>query len=301
MSILKLSDDSPDSKRSEHVKTASVSFGEVYIQGSNGTGSDVEMDFEVTPITSPRRGKGKKHARVLLPPGDGESMDREPLLPESSVTEGYTQSNACALKHRFGVRIHSGFSDRSSPKTKADKASFCDNEISSHPNEISGRQRQPSPTTYSEVIILDSIPSGPWPIKRSASLESRDNPFVPGSDLCKEAEEILQKATIIRDRFILSDETGDTPDGEVTSETKSQPNFPGNGKDCSVVEEELSPQTSAPVNTAPNAKARQNGKIDDTVSPTAVKVEVGGGQSDGLTVIGDAKDKKKQKKCCSVM
>ncbi|XP_033739010.1 uncharacterized protein LOC117326382 isoform X4 [Pecten maximus] len=279
MSILKLSDDSPDSKRSEHVKTASVSFGEVYIQGSNGTGSDVEMDFEVTPITSPRRGKGKKHARVLLPPGDGESMDREPLLPESSVTEG----------------------DRSSPKTKADKASFCDNEISSHPNEISGRQRQPSPTTYSEVIILDSIPSGPWPIKRSASLESRDNPFVPGSDLCKEAEEILQKATIIRDRFILSDETGDTPDGEVTSETKSQPNFPGNGKDCSVVEEELSPQTSAPVNTAPNAKARQNGKIDDTVSPTAVKVEVGGGQSDGLTVIGDAKDKKKQKKCCSVM
>ncbi|XP_033739016.1 uncharacterized protein LOC117326382 isoform X9 [Pecten maximus] len=213
----------------------------------------------------------------------------------------YTQSNACALKHRFGVRIHSGFSDRSSPKTKADKASFCDNEISSHPNEISGRQRQPSPTTYSEVIILDSIPSGPWPIKRSASLESRDNPFVPGSDLCKEAEEILQKATIIRDRFILSDETGDTPDGEVTSETKSQPNFPGNGKDCSVVEEELSPQTSAPVNTAPNAKARQNGKIDDTVSPTAVKVEVGGGQSDGLTVIGDAKDKKKQKKCCSVM
>ncbi|XP_033739014.1 uncharacterized protein LOC117326382 isoform X7 [Pecten maximus] len=260
MSILKLSDDSPDSKRSEHVKTASVSFGEVYIQGSNGTGSDVEMDFEVTPITSPRRGKGKKHARVLLPPGDGESMDREPLLPESSVTEGYTQSNACALKHRFGVRIHSGF--RRSP----------------------------------ELSVTDSNLEAPYMI-----LESRDNPFVPGSDLCKEAEEILQKATIIRDRFILSDETGDTPDGEVTSETKSQPNFPGNGKDCSVVEEELSPQTSAPVNTAPNAKARQNGKIDDTVSPTAVKVEVGGGQSDGLTVIGDAKDKKKQKKCCSVM
>ncbi|XP_033739018.1 uncharacterized protein LOC117326382 isoform X11 [Pecten maximus] len=172
----------------------------------------------------------------------------------------YTQSNACALKHRFGVRIHSGF--RRSP----------------------------------ELSVTDSNLEAPYMI-----LESRDNPFVPGSDLCKEAEEILQKATIIRDRFILSDETGDTPDGEVTSETKSQPNFPGNGKDCSVVEEELSPQTSAPVNTAPNAKARQNGKIDDTVSPTAVKVEVGGGQSDGLTVIGDAKDKKKQKKCCSVM
>ncbi|XP_021345383.1 uncharacterized protein LOC110445208 isoform X6 [Mizuhopecten yessoensis] len=213
----------------------------------------------------------------------------------------YTQSNACALKHRFGVRIHSGISDRTSPKTKAEKVSFCDNEISSQPNEISGRQRQPSPTTYSEVIILDSLPPGHWPIKRSASLESRDNPFMPGSDLCKEAEEILQKATIIRDRFILRDETDGTPEEEVTSETKLELHSPGNGKDCSVVEETLLPQTSASVNAAPNAKARQNGKIDDTVSPTTVKVEVGGGQSDGLMVIGDNKDKKKQKKCCSVM
>ncbi|XP_021345382.1 uncharacterized protein LOC110445208 isoform X5 [Mizuhopecten yessoensis] len=232
----------------------------------------------------------------------------------------YTQSNACALKHRFGVRIHSGiressqlsvtkadcdrevsYTDRTSPKTKAEKVSFCDNEISSQPNEISGRQRQPSPTTYSEVIILDSLPPGHWPIKRSASLESRDNPFMPGSDLCKEAEEILQKATIIRDRFILRDETDGTPEEEVTSETKLELHSPGNGKDCSVVEETLLPQTSASVNAAPNAKARQNGKIDDTVSPTTVKVEVGGGQSDGLMVIGDNKDKKKQKKCCSVM
>ncbi|XP_069126438.1 uncharacterized protein [Argopecten irradians] len=128
-------------------------------------------------------------------------------------------------------------------------------------------------------------------------LESRDNPFVPGSDLCKEAEEILQKATIIRDRFILRDESGEVPDTEVTSE--SHPNSPGNGKDCSVVEESVSPQTSAPVNTAP--KARQNGKIDDNVSPTAVKVELGGARSDGLAVDAENKDKKKQKKCCSVM
>ncbi|XP_021345384.1 uncharacterized protein LOC110445208 isoform X7 [Mizuhopecten yessoensis] len=261
MSILKLSEDSPDSKRSEHVKTASVSFGEVYIQESNGTGSDVEMDLEVTPLTSPRRAKGKKHARVIIPPTDGESMGREEIHTEASVTEGYTQSNACALKHRFGVRIHSGIRESSQLSvTKAD----CDREV-------------------------------------SYTLESRDNPFMPGSDLCKEAEEILQKATIIRDRFILRDETDGTPEEEVTSETKLELHSPGNGKDCSVVEETLLPQTSASVNAAPNAKARQNGKIDDTVSPTTVKVEVGGGQSDGLMVIGDNKDKKKQKKCCSVM
>ncbi|OWF54374.1 hypothetical protein KP79_PYT08325 [Mizuhopecten yessoensis] len=173
----------------------------------------------------------------------------------------YTQSNACALKHRFGVRIHSGIRESSQLSvTKAD----CDREV-------------------------------------SYTLESRDNPFMPGSDLCKEAEEILQKATIIRDRFILRDETDGTPEEEVTSETKLELHSPGNGKDCSVVEETLLPQTSASVNAAPNAKARQNGKIDDTVSPTTVKVEVGGGQSDGLMVIGDNKDKKKQKKCCSVM
>ncbi|XP_069126437.1 uncharacterized protein [Argopecten irradians] len=216
MSILKLTEESPDSKRSEHVKTVSVSFGEVFIQGSNDTGSDEEI--QVTPLPSPRRGKGKgkKHTRVLIPPRDGLSMDREPLLSENSIMDG---------------------------------------------------------------------------------LESRDNPFVPGSDLCKEAEEILQKATIIRDRFILRDESGEVPDTEVTSE--SHPNSPGNGKDCSVVEESVSPQTSAPVNTAP--KARQNGKIDDNVSPTAVKVELGGARSDGLAVDAENKDKKKQKKCCSVM
>ncbi|XP_069126433.1 uncharacterized protein [Argopecten irradians] len=233
MSILKLTEESPDSKRSEHVKTVSVSFGEVFIQGSNDTGSDEEI--QVTPLPSPRRGKGKgkKHTRVLIPPRDGLSMDREPLLSENSIMDGELPD---------------------------------------------------------ELYMADI--EEPYMI-----LESRDNPFVPGSDLCKEAEEILQKATIIRDRFILRDESGEVPDTEVTSE--SHPNSPGNGKDCSVVEESVSPQTSAPVNTAP--KARQNGKIDDNVSPTAVKVELGGARSDGLAVDAENKDKKKQKKCCSVM
>ncbi|XP_069126432.1 uncharacterized protein [Argopecten irradians] len=218
-------------------------------------------------------------------------------MVETWIIEDFQEPETDGQIYRNLVNKSSECSDRTSPKTKSDKVSFCDNEISDLPNEISGSQRQPSPTTYSEVIILDSIPPGPWPIKRSASLESRDNPFVPGSDLCKEAEEILQKATIIRDRFILRDESGEVPDTEVTSE--SHPNSPGNGKDCSVVEESVSPQTSAPVNTAP--KARQNGKIDDNVSPTAVKVELGGARSDGLAVDAENKDKKKQKKCCSVM
>lgn len=89
MSILKLSEDSPDSKRSEHSKAASVSFGEVYIQGTNETGSDADMSLEVTPLGTPRRTRGKRHARVLVPPGDGQFIDREPILHrEPTATEG---------------------------------------------------------------------------------------------------------------------------------------------------------------------------------------------------------------------
>ncbi|XP_012943124.1 mediator of RNA polymerase II transcription subunit 13 [Aplysia californica] len=38
------------------------------------------------------------------------------------------------------------------------------------------------------------------------SLESRDNPFLPGGDLSREAEDLLSRATIIRDNFYLNEE-----------------------------------------------------------------------------------------------
>ncbi|GFR68058.1 hypothetical protein ElyMa_000267200 [Elysia marginata] len=38
------------------------------------------------------------------------------------------------------------------------------------------------------------------------SLESRDNPFLPGGELSKEAEDLLSRATIIRDNFYLNEE-----------------------------------------------------------------------------------------------
>lgn len=39
-----------------------------------------------------------------------------------------------------------------------------------------------------------------------SSLESRDNPFVPGGELSREAEALLSRATIIRDHFYLHEE-----------------------------------------------------------------------------------------------
>lgn len=40
----------------------------------------------------------------------------------------------------------------------------------------------------------------------SSSLESRDNPFLPGGELSREAEYLLSRATIIRDHFYLNEE-----------------------------------------------------------------------------------------------
>ncbi|BFZ16920.1 hypothetical protein BsWGS_19959 [Bradybaena similaris] len=51
---------------------------------------------------------------------------------------------------------------------------------------------------------VDSITG--WPIKRSESLESRDNPFVPGGELSREAEDLLSRATVVRDHFYLNED-----------------------------------------------------------------------------------------------
>ncbi|RUS80337.1 hypothetical protein EGW08_011906 [Elysia chlorotica] len=57
---------------------------------------------------------------------------------------------------------------------------------------------------HSGRFVLDSETG--WPLKRSESLESRDNPFLPGGELSKEAEDLLSRATIIRDNFYLNEE-----------------------------------------------------------------------------------------------
>ncbi|XP_035829071.1 uncharacterized protein YGR130C-like, partial [Aplysia californica] len=44
------------------------------------------------------------------------------------------------------------------------------------------------------------------PQPKDQSLESRDNPFLPGGDLSREAEDLLSRATIIRDNFYLNEE-----------------------------------------------------------------------------------------------
>ncbi|XP_034314691.2 uncharacterized protein [Magallana gigas] len=157
--------------------------------------------------------------------------------------------------------------------------------------------KEPSPKTQECVRIcdLDDLVDD-IQIKKTSqpSLESRDNPFKPDGELCKEAEDILKRATIIRDKFILNEnrEKG-------ASKTSLKDTANGDSPLQAVQEENISQTTvnqskSSPVSIQP----KQNGVEDKKVSPDSVRVDVVDSHA-----INDVsfKDKKKQKKCCSVM
>ncbi|XP_061175490.1 uncharacterized protein LOC133184431 isoform X2 [Saccostrea echinata] len=184
--------------------------------------------------------------------------------------------------------IKKEISQPSHDKARNNKVSFCDtpNEITSAPSAPPGEL---SPTGTSETIVLSDTPLGIWPVKRSASLESRDNPFKPDGELCKEAEDILKRATIVRDTFILNDNSEkDTSKTSKDSSNGAQPIL-----EESISQTKVNESQSSPVSIQP----KQNGVEDKKVSPESVKQEV------ESNVVNDVnfKDKKKQKKCCSVM
>ncbi|XP_063414912.1 uncharacterized protein LOC134696875 isoform X2 [Mytilus trossulus] len=129
------------------------------------------------------------------------------------------------------------------------------------------------------------------------SLESRDNPFVPGGSLDQEASDILKRATIIRDQFILSEhrkysDIEQNPAPENTDIRNDVHNTCENSnKD--IVEETILQQSTNSTQALPETKL--NGK---TISTDSQPVDIN--QKDG-TLDRSLKDKKKQKKCCSVM
>ena len=116
------------------------------------------------------------------------------------------------------------------------------------------------------------------------SLESRDNPFMPGGELSHEADDILKRATIIRDTFTLqTNSDSDNVQSEFINSTE-------------VVEDTLVSQSSDNTHASPEARPRHNGNLDDS------NVSKKSDQSDGIALKDDnLKDQKKQKKCCNVM
>ncbi|KAK7100568.1 uncharacterized protein [Littorina saxatilis] len=165
-----------------------------------------------------------------------------------------------------------------------------------------------------QLTFPDQVP--PTPVEKS--LESRDNPFLPGGDLSKEAEELLKKATIVRDKFYLNQEgkyvqhsspehydpskahhpTGDTSydaaDGTLLANAN---NNNAAAAAAAVLEERISPSSAskaqAGIAPAPGeAVPRVNGKAGDGVvggtSPDGVRLEVGGSPTaDGSRGVGN--------------
>jgi len=123
------------------------------------------------------------------------------------------------------------------------------------------------------------------------SLESRGNPFVPGGELAIDTDDILKRATIVRDKFILDEQEKlkaaeiealnqvlDKTDGPSEKEVGKSPDSKDPGKDL----------------------PKENGKLEDEKAEQLGTSPPLGGQTGDLQ---DApKEKKKQKKkCCTIM
>lgn len=144
-------------------------------------------------------------------------------------------------------------------------------------------------------------PPGHWPLKRSQSVDSRDNPFLPGGELDKEAEDILSRATIIRDKFILKDTDNDNSSDHNPGSSPAKPKSPVEsnavpevGSNALPVEETVTAEVNKMAESVPNARPKVNGQVtesEDSLTPGSVKMEL----------TEENKDKKKQKKCCTVM
>ncbi|XP_052274157.1 uncharacterized protein LOC127874082 isoform X2 [Dreissena polymorpha] len=167
---------------------------------------------------------------------------------------------------------------------------------------------------------------GSWPLKRSQSIDSRDNPFLPGGNLSKEADEILSKAKIIRDTFILTDAEvasgGTTSDSSTRSPPKTKnvqahsPSSPTKGNARSktalngnnyfsnnsttpvcetMAQNEVSKTESSVVQNASSSPSKtrtnENGQLDSekTLTPRSVGTPE------------EEPEKKKHNKCCAVM
>lgn len=128
------------------------------------------------------------------------------------------------------------------------------------------------------------------------SLESRDNPFIPGGSLDQEAADILKRATIIRDQFILSDNEDENSAVDIKENNSDENNTCQDSK-ADITEETILPQSVNSTQALPETK--QNGKLEEkTISNDSPPVD--NNQKDG-TLDASLKDKKKQKKCCSLM
>ncbi|XP_064606419.1 uncharacterized protein LOC135471223 isoform X2 [Liolophura sinensis] len=153
---------------------------------------------------------------------------------------------------------------------------------------------------------------GPALLRRQPSTESRDNPFIPDGELSKETDELLKRATIVRDKFYLDQQERKAKGLDSTDNV--------NVEKSPVQESVVAPVSAQPAHAHAKSsqpacaevkpRMRENGRVEDSVSPEGIKADIDKGAAepvvDGSKTPAESpgdngKEKKKQKKCCSIM
>ncbi|XP_025108945.1 uncharacterized protein LOC112573113 isoform X3 [Pomacea canaliculata] len=245
--------------------------------------------------------------------------------PRSSKEEEFFSS---LVTSKSDSGLHS--SSTGSPDSLSPYRDSCNRVLVLHDPQGQGLG-SPLDVPNNAIFVTDHVTG--WPLKRSPSLESRDNPFQPDGDLRKEVEELLKRATIVRDKFYLTEDEKSRQQellarGDYSPVTKEHTTVDGvltsGGPDTSprAVHERIAPPTTTTTTQAaaasPPPHPRENGKAtgpDEVAgpetSPDGVRVDVGGSPTaDGPRGAGNTdssgeqqeKDKAKRRpKCCVVM
>ncbi|XP_074641577.1 uncharacterized protein LOC141899277 [Tubulanus polymorphus] len=125
-------------------------------------------------------------------------------------------------------------------------------------------------------------------LRRTSSLESRDNPFQPDGELSREAEELLRRSTISRTQVIIDDPEKSTSDVEAEG---------------AITPANISAVAASPTDANQNEAVRPvDIKLNDSGEP--VEGEVGvvtKGPGNSLHVEHVKLKEKKKCKCCVVM
>ncbi|XP_041360021.1 uncharacterized protein LOC121376255 isoform X7 [Gigantopelta aegis] len=192
-----------------------------------------------------------------------------------------------------------------------------------------------------ETWIIDDFPGVNTPPEKhlintlkdakTTRMESRDNPFLPGGELSKEADDLLKRATIIRDQFLLEEEAKrkfleeerlkqeqefeealrEKVLNSVVNSPDSDGALPTADPEPVATEDSIAPALVATTASEPRLKENGSKPPGEGASPESVRVEIpkDSDNKDKGSPAGDKnvpdneetqKDKKKRK-CCTIM
>uniref|UniRef100_A0A0B6ZIF2 Uncharacterized protein n=1 Tax=Arion vulgaris TaxID=1028688 RepID=A0A0B6ZIF2_9EUPU len=140
-----------------------------------------------TPLKTPESGLS---SRTATPPCSGNSGRRR-----KTVTINESQTSIVMIPPDDLIVPYSRITVQSQARLEAVPLM--------HGLDYRESHEQGSPDHPDAGYLVDNCTG--WPLTRTDSLESRDNPFLPGGELSRETEDLLSRATIVRDNFFLNE------------------------------------------------------------------------------------------------